>query len=53
MAKDEFAQARRKLFVSVVSDTLDGLGYRDQALAAFVRPLDDSKVLLGRARTAL
>lgn len=53
MAKDEFARARKKLFVSVVSDTLDGLGFPGQALAPFVRPLDDSKILLGRARTAL
>lgn len=53
MAKDGFARARKKLFVSVVSDTLDALGYRDQALAPFVRPLDDTRVLLGRARTAL
>jgi regulator of RNase E activity RraA len=53
MARDPFAAARRKLFVSVVSDTLDGLGYRDQALAPSIRPLDEARVLLGRARTAL
>ncbi len=47
------AAARRKLFVSVVSDTLDALGFRDQAMAASIRPLDDSLVLFGRARTGL
>jgi len=53
MARDPFAAARRKLFVSVVSDTLDGLGLRDRAFAPHIRPLDEDRVLLGRARTAL
>ena len=39
------------LYVSVVSDVLDGIGLRNQALRPFVRPLDDSLVLFGRART--
>jgi regulator of RNase E activity RraA len=51
--RDLLALARRKLFVSVVSDTLDGLGYRDQAMSASIRPLDDSLVMLGRARTGI
>lgn len=51
--RDLLALARRKLFVSVVSDTLDGLGYRDQAMSASIRPLDDSLVMLGRARTGV
>ena len=53
MARDPFAAARRKLFVSVVSDTLDGLGFRNQAFTPAIRPLDEDRVLLGRARTAL
>jgi 4-hydroxy-4-methyl-2-oxoglutarate aldolase len=54
MAKrDLLALARRKLFVSVLSDTLDGLGYRNQAMTANIRPLDDSLVMLGRARTGV
>jgi regulator of RNase E activity RraA len=51
--RDLLALARRRLFVSVVSDTLDGLGYRDQAMTAHIRPLDDSLVMLGRARTGV
>ncbi len=47
------ALARRNLFVSVVSDVLDELGYRDQAMAPHIRPLDDSLVMLGRARTGV
>jgi 4-hydroxy-4-methyl-2-oxoglutarate aldolase len=42
---------RAKLFTSVLSDTLDGLGFRDQAMRPSIRPLDDSKTLVGRART--
>ena len=41
----------RLLYASVVSDVLDSFGLRDQALRPFVRPLDDSLVVFGRART--
>lgn len=44
---------RKTLFTSVLSDCLDAAGYREQALAARIRPLDESLVLCGRARTAL
>ena len=42
---------REKLFTSVLSDTLDQLGYPNQAMRQQIRPLDEEKVLLGRART--
>jgi 4-hydroxy-4-methyl-2-oxoglutarate aldolase len=42
---------RRLLYVSVVSDVLDGIGLMHQALRPFVRPLDDGLTLFGRART--
>jgi 4-hydroxy-4-methyl-2-oxoglutarate aldolase len=42
---------RAKLFTSVLSDTLDGLGYRHQAMRPSIRPLDEAKLLVGRART--
>jgi 4-hydroxy-4-methyl-2-oxoglutarate aldolase len=41
------------LFASLLSDVLDSLGFLRQALPARIRPLDDSLVMLGRARTAL
>jgi len=44
---------RTRLFTAVLSDCLDAAGFRDQALAACIRPLDDSLVLCGRARTGL
>ena len=47
------AKARKHLFVAVVSDTLDALGYTSQAFAPNVRPLDDSLSFLGRARTGI
>jgi 4-hydroxy-4-methyl-2-oxoglutarate aldolase len=41
----------RLLYASVVSDVLDGFGLMRQALRPFVRPLDESLVLFGPART--
>ena len=40
-----------KLFTAVLSDALDALGHRQQAMSPRMRPLDDSLVLCGRART--
>jgi 4-hydroxy-4-methyl-2-oxoglutarate aldolase len=42
---------RRLLYTAVVSDVLDGFGLMKQALRPFVRPLDDTLVLFGKART--
>jgi regulator of RNase E activity RraA len=44
---------RGSLYAAVLSDVLDGLGYRHQVLPPGVRPLDDGLVLCGRARTGL
>ncbi|HEU5283728.1 MAG TPA: RraA family protein [Burkholderiales bacterium] len=43
----------RALSAAVLSDVMDGLGLRDRAMRPFVRPLDESLVLVGRARTGL
>ncbi len=45
------ATIRETLFTSVLSDTLDAAGHRHQAMRPTIRPLDEEKVLLGRART--
>lgn len=47
-----FGEIRARLFTSVISDALDGVGCRQQAMASHIRPLDDQLVLVGRARTA-
>ncbi len=47
------AVLRQRLFTSVLSDCLDGAGHRSQALHARIRPLDETLILCGRARTAL
>lgn len=52
-AADPWARAKPHLYAAVLSDVLDGLGLRSQALASAIRPLDDGLVLMGRARTAL
>lgn len=51
---DGFLKAiRTKLYVAVVSDVLDSLGHTNQAMSSRIRPLDDSLVLAGYARTGL
>lgn len=46
-----FTLLRDKLYTAVLSDVLDDLGYRDQALPASIRPLDEGLVMAGFART--
>ena len=43
----------RDLSAAVLSDVMDVLGLMKQAMQPFVRPLDESLVLAGRARTGL
>lgn len=45
------AQAKSKLYSAVMSDVLDDLGYRDQAVKPHIRPLDEDLVMFGQART--
>ena len=46
-------RAKQVLYTAVLSDVLDGLGHRHQAMRPSVRPLDDTLALFGRARTGL
>jgi regulator of RNase E activity RraA len=50
---DFLPAVRERLYTAVLSDVLDELGYRDQAMPACIRPLDDALVLAGYARTGL
>jgi len=50
---DFLNEIRAKLYVSVVSDVLDSFGHTAQAMSSHIRPLDDSLVLAGFARTGL
>jgi regulator of RNase E activity RraA len=47
------AACRGALYSAVVSDTLDALGYHDQAMAPGPRPLSDDTLLIGFARTGI
>jgi regulator of RNase E activity RraA len=47
------AKTLSALNAAVLSDTLDGLGLMQQAMKPFMRPLDDTLTLVGRARTGL
>ena len=46
-------QIRQSLYTAVLSDVLDELGFRDQAMPPSIRPLDDDLTLAGFARTGL
>lgn len=49
----DFSELKQTLYSAVVSDTLDGMGYLNQALSSGIRPLDDSMVLCGLARVGI
>lgn len=49
----DFEGLSKRLYTAVLSDVLDDLGYPDQAMRPFIRPLDEERTLFGRARTGL
>ena len=51
--RELFDFMERELYVSVVSDVLDSLGYRDQAMDTTLRPIYKDAVVVGRAHTVL
>ena len=46
-------EIRQSLYTAVLSDVLDDLGFRDQAMWSSIRPLDEDLTLAGFARTGL
>lgn len=44
---------RESFFSALISDVLDELGYRNQALQSRIRPLDETTKMVGRARTMI
>jgi 4-hydroxy-4-methyl-2-oxoglutarate aldolase len=48
-----FDLMRERLYSGVLSDVLDGMGHRNQAMAARVRPVWPDAVVVGRAHTVL
>jgi len=48
---DLFQHVEEKLYTAVISDSLDELGYRDQAMREFMRPLSAHDKFAGWART--
>jgi len=45
--------AKEELFVALVGDILDTLGYQHQFLSPNIKPLNDDFVVIGRAMTVL
>src|SRR5689334_10922896 len=50
---DFFDELRTRLYTAVLSDVLDDVNVRNQAMPPRIRPLDDDLVLAGVARTGL
>ena len=48
-----FQELKHTLYSAVLSDTLDSLGYLNQALSSGIRPLDDGMILCGLARVGI
>ncbi len=48
-----FEMLAAELYTAVLSDSLDALGYRDQAMDATIRPVYPGAVVVGRAHTVL
>ncbi len=51
--KPDFELMTQKLYSAVISDILDSLGYRHQAMEAGIRPLTPDMVVAGWARTVV
>jgi len=47
------SELMKTLYTAVLSDVMDEMGYMNQALRPFVRPLDETASFFGRARTGL
>ncbi|WP_227320262.1 RraA family protein [Acidisoma silvae] len=50
-ATPTMADLRQTLFSALLSDCLDQVGLRRQAMPSRIRPLDEAKTMVGRART--
>lgn len=48
-----FRVLESELYTAVISDVLDGMGYRNQVMRAGLNPLVEGSVVAGRARTLL
>lgn len=51
MDQNTLEMMRENLYTGVICDTLDGLGYRNQAMNENIRPLSNQYVLVGKAKT--
>lgn len=49
----DFKRLSSELYSAVLSDVMDEFGLAKQAMKPFIRPVDDSLVMMGRVRTGL
>ncbi|MFL5259165.1 MAG: RraA family protein [Hyphomicrobiales bacterium] len=50
---NDISALTEQLYTAVLSDVLDELGFMGQAMRSFIRPSDESLVMMGRVRTGL
>lgn len=51
--QQKFEEMKKTLYAAVICDTLDELGYRNQAMRENINPINNDWVLVGRAKTVL
>lgn len=51
--EQKFEEMKSTLYAAVICDTLDELGYRNQAMREDINPINNDWVLVGRAKTVL
>jgi 4-hydroxy-4-methyl-2-oxoglutarate aldolase len=51
MSSQSFMHLRETMFTALLSDCLDQVGLRGQAMPSRIRPLDEASIMVGRART--
>jgi 4-hydroxy-4-methyl-2-oxoglutarate aldolase len=51
MSSQSFTHLRETMFTALLSDCLDQVGLRRQAMPSRIRPLDEASIMVGRART--
>lgn len=53
VSQQQLLEIKKELYTAVICDTLDELGYRNQAMNEAIRPLQSNGVIVGRAKTVL
>lgn len=53
ISRERMEQLKKVLYSGILSDVLDGMGYRNQAIGMAIKPLNDETVIFGPAFTSI